>query len=241
MKKINLIITYLYHSGFKVEIEDNLLIFDYYQPFFTLSGDNSPGIITGDSLIGKSPVYVFSSHNHHDHFDSKILGWAETNPEITYILSDDIKNHPKKGNLRQIKPYQKFEDGIVSVQTFGSTDQGVSFLVHVNGINIFHAGDLNWWYWKEDTEAEREKASKAFKGEIEKIKGHPIDIAFFPVDPRLEEFYAFGADYFIKEVTPKVLIPMHFGDNYQVTGLFKNKNLPVKTVEIKQRGQKLNL
>ena len=61
-----------------------------------------------------------------------------------------------------------------------------------------------------------EKA-KAFKTEIHKIQGEEIDVAFFPVDSRLEEFYYLGGNYFIETLSPKLFIPMHFGDNVKVT------------------------
>ena len=35
----------------------------------------------------------------------------------------------------------------VKIKAFGSTDIGISFLVSVDGVDIFHAGDLNWWHW----------------------------------------------------------------------------------------------
>ena len=31
-----------------------------------------------------------------------------------------------------------------------SPDEGVAWMVTVNGQSIFHAGDLNWWHWAEE-------------------------------------------------------------------------------------------
>jgi len=62
-----------------------------------------------------------------------------------------------------------------------------------------------------------------FKYEIDKIKDEKIDIAFFPVDPRLEEFSHLGGEHFIKTMSPKLFIPMHFGDSFSVCKDFADK------------------
>ena len=71
-------ITYMNHSGFVLELENAVLVFDYYR------GELPP-------LPKEKSIYVFSSHAHPDHFQKKIFTWANTYHSITYILSDDIK------------------------------------------------------------------------------------------------------------------------------------------------------
>lgn len=71
-------ITYIHHSCFSVEIADAVMLFDYYKgciPMFDL---------------GKH-IYVFASHKHHDHFDKNVFELAKTYPNITFILSNDIR------------------------------------------------------------------------------------------------------------------------------------------------------
>jgi L-ascorbate metabolism protein UlaG (beta-lactamase superfamily) len=227
-------ITYLFHSGFAVETDNCLLIFDYYQPNVQRRPD---GKITGEYLKNKN-VYVFSSHSHADHFDPAILDWTKDNPDITYILSSDIAV-PANENYHFLAPYQAFAAKGLSVKAFGSTDIGVSFLVEIDGLAIFHAGDLNWWHWKGDLEVNQQTAGKMFKAEIAKLIGTKIDIAFFPVDRRLEEFYAQGAEYFAAKIQPKLLLPMHFGRDFAATTAFaaKLQEAAVKTVEINHKGQ----
>jgi len=128
------------------------------------------------------------------------------------------------------------------VKAYGSTDIGISFLVKVDNLTIFHAGDLNWWHWKEDSLEEQRLAELNFKIQIEKLKKEEaIDIAFFPVDPRLEEFYSIGGQYFSEQLHPSVLIPMHFADNPSITREFskKMKKLNIKSVEITQAPQEI--
>ncbi|MDP4090998.1 MAG: MBL fold metallo-hydrolase, partial [Bacillota bacterium] len=188
-------------------------------------------------------IVVFSSHSHMDHFNPVILNWQSKRPDIEYVLSSDIEVKGHYHGVHTIAPYEKAEVGPVTVKSFGSTDIGVSYLVEVGGINIFHAGDLNWWYWWDDTEAEIKKAESWFKDEISRLEGEKVDIAFFPVDPRLEHNYCMGAKYFIDKLKPEILFPMHFGNSYKTTVKFKEevKNSGTRVMEIEKRGQEFEL
>jgi len=226
-------ITYLVHSGFSVETAHHFFLFDYCP-----SMDRTPQI-TADFLRTKENVYVFASHSHGDHFDAAILKWADTNPAIQYVLSSDIRVKDGKQKCHLMNPYEQWRDGQLEVRTFGSTDAGVSFWLNVDGLAIFHAGDLNWWHWSGETKAERDFADRNFIEEMGKLPSQPIDIAFFPVDRRLEENYALGAEYFAKKMQPKLLVPMHFGADYAATKAFKAKvaGTGLATVEITHQGQ----
>lgn len=229
MAKVNnLSLQYINHSGFLIETDNKQFVFDYYK-----------GSV---SLLDKK-TYVFSSHAHLDHYNPQIFEWQK-NHEIQYILSSDIEeDHPlpqSRDNIRIISPYQEIDIDDIKVKAYGSTDEGVSFLLHFNGINIFHAGDLNWWHWWEDTLEGIEAAEKMFKEEISLIKGEAIHIAFFPVDPRLEKYYALGAKYFIENVHPQILVPMHFGEDYKVIKQFVDemRDCPTRILEISHEGQR---
>ena len=75
---------------------------------------------------------------------------------IKFILSDDIweKRIPEevKGQTRRMKPDEEIVLDDIRIRTLRSTDEGVAFLVSVEGKMIYHAGDLNDWYWKEESE-----------------------------------------------------------------------------------------
>lgn len=224
MKK-NIKIQYIYHSGFSVELEGRQFIFDYYS-----------GQIDLINLQGKN-TFIFASHGHPDHYNPVIFEWQKENPSLKYILSSDIALPNEKyeePNLYWLSPYEEIQVSGIQIKAYGSTDLGVSFLVQWAGVTMFHAGDLNWWHWWGETPEEIAKAEKEFKREISKIKGVEIDVAFFPVDPRLEHNYTLGADYFIQEIGPKALIPMHFGKNVdepiQYSQKMKDKNTRTKVI-----------
>lgn len=197
-------IEYIHHSGFTVETDNYFLVFDYYK---------------GNINLKDKKIIVFSSHNHSDHFNPEIFNWSENHPDIHYVLSNDIETKPNP-NTHIMEPYEKLKLFDVNIKSYGSTDLGLSFLVEVDDKNIFFAGDLNWWYWDDDSKEEKDEMKRAFKDEIGKIKGNSIDIAFFPVDPRLREHYHLGGEYFIQELKPKLFIPMHFWRKYKTTTKF---------------------
>jgi L-ascorbate metabolism protein UlaG (beta-lactamase superfamily) len=235
MKNPEITIQYIYHSGFVVETPKSVLVFDYYQGTVNHKDDQV------------KPTFVFSSHIHPDHFNPQIFEWGNEDSNIKYILSSDIKGSntipQKDDNIIFISPYEEIKIKDLTIKAYGSTDEGVSFLVQCDDISIFHAGDLNWWYWWGDSEDEIVKAERMFKEEVAKIKGVDIDIAFFPVDPRLEMHFSDGAEYFIAQVKPHILIPMHFGDNYNASKMLADK-IEVESCRIIQfthRGQVIPL
>lgn len=201
MTKLEVI--YLHHSGFAVRTENHLLVFDYYK---------DPSKSMPELLEQGKTVYVFSSHSHTDHFNAEIEKFQST--VAAYFLSSDISTAGGLSGVAQNKliymnPYQNKEHQAITVVTYGSTDQGVSFLVEVDGWRIFHAGDLNWWHWKEDTPENIQTAKDGFEKEMKLLEGLKLDVAFFPVDSRLEEFWTIGAEEFCRKVDVKQLITMH--------------------------------
>ena len=100
---------------------------------------------------------------------------------------------------------------MISVTAFDSTDLGVSFLLNIHGKKVFHAGDLNFWHWRDESSLkEIEEAEMEFIRAVKPISRESVDIAFFPVDPRQGTMFEAGANYFILQVKPRLLIPMHY-------------------------------
>ena len=100
----------------------------------------------------------------------------------------------------------------VTVRAFGSTDMGVSFLVDANGKRIFHAGDYNLWHWEdESTQEEIDEATQWFERILSDLMPYAgtIDLAFFPLDPRMGKNTARGIERFMDVMRPKVVVPMH--------------------------------
>ena len=199
-------VTYLYHSGFVVEFDDIVLVFDYYK-------GELPETVRGKKL------YVFSSHYHKDHFQYKVFDWA-LEYDATYVLSKDIRTKGPEGRTVKVKRRQNLSVDELQIQTLRSTDEGVAFLVRVKGITLYHAGDLNWWHWEEEGPEYNEKMKRDYQAEIGTIAGEHIDLAFVPLDPRLEEAYGWGIDYFMRHTETIRLFPMHLWGGYKTIPRF---------------------
>lgn len=133
-------LTYIFHSGFVLETNQSILVFDYWL--------DPCGVMDG-VLKSEKPMYVFSSHFHEDHFTKTIFGWKKQKPNITYILSKDILRHRRAAKEDAdvwLAKGGSWSDERLSVKALGSNDSGVSWIVETEGRRIFHAGDLNNWY-----------------------------------------------------------------------------------------------
>lgn len=212
-------ITYYHHSGFSAALDDTLLIFDYW------TGEHGelpfPKRITPELLSKYKEIVVFISHEHPDHMDPAVFEWRKDFP-VTYIVSHDM---PVGTRGKRMAPGDSLiVSENVSVRAFESTDLGVSFLVDLRGIKIFHAGDLNFWHWREEsTLKEIEEAEQDFNQAVEPLKGEAIDVAFFPVDPRQGRLFDAGANTFILSVKPRLLIPMHFWGRAEIAVEFARR------------------
>ena len=101
-----------------------------------------------------------------------------------------------------------------TVMNGATVESMVSFLVTTDGSVIFHAGDLNDWYWEEEsTHDELLEDEGNYLRIIKKLAGQKIDIAFIPQDPRLKQHADRGIQYFREIVSPCRIIPMHFPGN----------------------------
>lgn len=217
MKPLSAKVTHVYHSGFIIETPKNVLLFDYTDP-----GTENPTATRLHQLLQQHNTVVFVSHHHHDHFTPSLLDWQSRNPSLQIVAGFDVPLTP--GNKTHLmKPHETLRINGVSIESFGSTDDGVSFYVRADNMSFFHAGDLNWWHWKSFSPAEQLKEEKEYKNALEKLRGKPIDIAFVPVDPRLDEHYYLAGEYFIETCKPSLFVPMHFGLNFGITRDFANK------------------
>lgn len=192
-------ITCIDHSGFLYERDQINLIFDYYT--------DPRHIITPARFAGKKS-YVFVSHAHADHYNPQIEKWAAFG-EVSYILDAGIA--PFSPSCRLVEEGACLHLGDLTVQAFGSTDIGVSFLVKLPQLTLYHAGDLNDWCWKGEMSDEACAQMEAdFLAKVEAMRGIAVDVAFFPVDARLGPYAAKGVELYARQIKPGTIIPMHF-------------------------------
>lgn len=232
-------VTYYHHSGFSVASGDVLLVFDYWRG----KANHFPEAlgITPEVLARYNEVYVFISHEHEDHYDGVVYTWDQYAP-VTYIVADCLPEQAR-GHRVQKGSEMSLSDR-VQVKCYGSTDSGVSFLVTVDGVSFFHAGDLNFWHWREVCNAHQiQEADADFRSEMADIQGVDIDVAFFPVDPRMGMLFDAGANYFVLTAKPRLLLPMHFWGRSDLISEFARRSRTRETeiVALSSPGQAITL
>ena len=228
-------ITYIYHSSYSVEFEEEkvVLIFDYYKgtlPLFDKDAD----------------IFMFVSHKHFDHYSKKIFDLGNEYQNITFILPNEMKMNVKymdrwniaaisREKIKYVSCNEKYEfvgysmrQPQLFVKTLKSTDAGVAYIVEGFEKTIYHAGDLNWWIWDEVPEEKNDNMTKRFQEEIAKISGLEIDVAFLPLDPRQEDKFYWGFDYFMKTCDVKNAFPMHLWEKYEIIDEFKKMDIADK-------------
>ena len=210
-------IIFIHHSCFLVELDDKVLIFDYFD------GDKVEGMHFTGKLPSYEPdtkIYMFASHSHKDHYDMDILRLADKYPNIHYIFSKDIRISPHflskhgidpavRDRVTFVSPDNTYHVDDLDIMTLRSTDAGVAFYVTSNGVSLFHAGDLNDWEWDGAGDLINGRVRRAFRHEIKKLSEKPINVAFFPMDPKLMEYQFKGFDFFLQNTSAEFVFPMH--------------------------------
>ncbi len=225
-------VTYIKHSGFAIEWEECIWVFDYYKGRLP-------------EWDKKKPLFIFASHAHEDHFNPEIFNLFSDYEQVNYILSSDIKKKTSglllsediRNKIATLDVDERLTLPVtgslkLEVKTLDSTDCGVSFLVKYKERYVFHAGDLNCWVWDDDSKAERNNMISRFKREIDKLEDIPIELAFLPLDPRLGVNYDMGVRYFLDHVKADHIFPMHLWERYDTVRRFRDS---LETRQMKER------
>ena len=205
-------IVYAGHSGWIVQTENNVLVFDYWVKSLNPDKCLANGSFCEKEMKNKN-VYVFVSHDHTDHFDKAIYNWADKVKNITYIYGFKPEESWVYQNTAYDGPdYQyinnnetkKINDIVVT--TIKSNDTGQGFLVELDGLSIFHPGD-HAMFTAEDGDV--------FRKEVDFIaeKCSQVDVAFLPVtgcpSRWKKEYIIEGFFYNIDKLNPQQVFPMH--------------------------------
>ena len=245
-----MIITYIYHSCCAIEFSKFSVIIDYY--IDPVKEGEEVGWVEKNLLQNDKPLYVLCTHSHSDHFNEEVLSWDAKKDNITYIFSKEVaetlKDNPllKDEKITYLDKFEEYKDKNIKVQAFGSTDEGSSFYMEHERKKIFHAGDLNNWHWNE--EVPRDEAfvfENQYICELELLSEQvkKVDIAMFPLDPRLGKDFMRGGEQFVNKIKTENFLPLHFGDNYELIQQFEpiaNK-AKTKLLKLEHKAQSFKL
>jgi len=202
------------------------------------------GRINPTEIAGQN-VEVFVTHEHQDHFDEAIFEWNEGIDDISYVYGFEPDSLPQyqeagyngPGYIYTAPRSQKTVDGM-EIVTLRANDAGVGFLVKVDGLTIYHAGDHAGW---------REGEKDGYMSEIDYISEYvdELDFAFLNVsgchthdECALNE----GNDYPITKLKPRFLVPTHaLNSEYRYTEYMEHcmeRDLDVDYICAENRGDK---
>lgn len=237
-------VTYIYHSCCAIEFDAFSVIIDFYKD--TGKGKKRKNWVNDYLLKKDEPLYVLCTHSHGDHLNEETLSWDKEKANITYVFSKEIKETLQDDKIHYLDKLESYKDENISIKAFGSTDEGGSFYIQHKDTKIFHAGDLNNWHWNEEVSKEE---SLVFENhyicELELLSEEvkKVDVAMFPLDPRLGKAFMRGGIQFINKVETDNFLPLHFGDNYKRIKEFEpyaraaNCNL----LKVKEKGQSFKI
>ena len=228
-------IQYHGHSGFSVELEKHILVFDYY---------------TGSlpKLPENKTAFIFVSHHHPDHLNPTVFTWQKNHPNLRYILAADIrKEYPLQHgavNCHFLKGEMQVTIEDITVQSLFSTDCGAAFLVTAEGKRIYHAGDLCLWLWGGMDRNESRQMMGHFMKYVSPLKDIPIDLAFLTLDNRQEKGAFLNIDYYMRHFSINTCIPMHYFGTTDIADYLKadNSSEPYRDRIVKMKpGETLSL
>lgn len=206
------------HCGYAVKTKNKLLIFDYHS-YGTLP--EKPTLANGfinPEEIKDLDVVVFVSHNHFDHFNPAILSWQSVVKNITYVFGWKTGFGGKAIDMAEPRSEKRIGDMVI--YTVNDTHVGipeVAYLVKVDGITIYHAGD----YFG---------SVNGYNSDMKYIleKGGKIDLGFISSIRQVES------------LLPRYYFPSHelgfeFRYNAQKTEI-KAKRIPTQVIISENRG-----
>jgi ankyrin repeat protein len=233
-------IWYLGHCGYAIKTATHFLIFDYYN-----SGKNpaNPGLINGHidpSEIAGENVLVFVTHEHADHYDTSIYNWKNGVKNIKYIYGFNPAGNGQTSysgpEYQYLAPRQNQSVDNVTINTIAANDGGVGFLVEVDGLKIYHAGDHAGW-----AAGQRD----GYIGEIDYLSGltSNIDLAFLNATgchSHDSTALADGTIYTLNKLNPGAWFPTHGLDHEYVytpfVGEMAKKGSKAEAICLENRG-----
>jgi L-ascorbate metabolism protein UlaG (beta-lactamase superfamily) len=224
LKEGEAIVWSLGHCGFAVKTRTRLLVFDY----FSRGGPRpeKPSLANGfvnPEEIKDQDVTVFVSHAHGDHFDPVILSWQSTINRIQYVFGWNARKGERSIDLpapRATKTLGTIE--IFTVNGEHNDVPEVAYLVKVDGLAIYHAGDYlgSLDHYQDDMAYLLKKAGTidiAFIGKIQQAESLKPRIVF-PIHAYNREFMygAFARQAAEKKLSSRVICPENKGDRFML-------------------------
>jgi len=194
------VVWYLFDTGWVIKTKNHLLIFDYVPraisalppsvPSCLSSGDVNPRQIREQKVTAFVPI--IRDQNHVDTH----LSWKKEIQDLTYVFGED---KVRDSAVVYIPPRERRLVKGMEIQTIGTTGYGEGFVVTVDGLTIFYAGDHE----------SNEPSWDLFTREIDFLKGRvpPIDMVFLQMIFEEQHRSSRGVLYALEKLKPAVMFP----------------------------------
>ena len=199
-------VVYIFHNCFVVHAGEHTLLFDCPAPQYL---PKRSAAALAPELRGRN-VTAFVSHSHTDHCHPDLASVCAEAAGARFVVSDDVADlYPASvpAGALVLEPDQAGGIDGIGIETLASNDLGLAFVLEVEGLRLYHGGDLAAWVWDTASAAEKAFTAGFFSTALERIAARPVDIAFTNVDRRLPNLA--GGPEFAARVRPRVLVPMH--------------------------------
>jgi L-ascorbate 6-phosphate lactonase len=224
LKEKEIGIVWLGQNGFLIKSKSCVFLFDPYLSDFaeqwTWGWKNEHVRMSAIPIQPKEIYgvdYVLCTHDHVDHIDPFTIPIvALRNPETKFVAPKVAKQRMlslfvKESNLILLKGEDNIELPEIKIHAIPAAHSKLesdmengfhflSFIVEVDGVTIFHAGD-----------------TVHYEGQTDYFKDFNVDVAFLPINgyqpPELEfepNFSIAEAIGFAKEINAKTVVPMHY-------------------------------
>jgi L-ascorbate metabolism protein UlaG (beta-lactamase superfamily) len=199
-------VVHIFHNCFVLHAGERTLLFDCPAPQHL---PRRAAQALAPELAGRR-VTAFVSHSHTDHCHPDLAQVCAGAAVARFVFSDDVAElYPQSvppGAL-VLEPDQEAELEGVHIETLASNDLGLAFVLELEGLRVYHGGDLAAWVWDTASPAEKAFTAGFFSAALERIARKPVDIGFTNVDRRLANLA--GGPEFARVVRPRLLVPMH--------------------------------
>lgn len=194
-------IQYLAHSAFICETSRRLLVFDVgtVPPL--------PPALEPDwdaLLAGPKPIFVFSSHNHPDHYSAALQRRVDAAPGAHFVAGDFGR---AEGRTVRVNPGDDCVIDDCRIFAVAATDKGIAAFLEFPEICVYFGGDHAIW----DDLPEFQKPYRTSMVKLAQA-GFKPDLAFIPVgtsDGWQEDALLEGCRLALTKLSPHGVVPMH--------------------------------
>ncbi|MGZ8553439.1 MAG: MBL fold metallo-hydrolase [Chitinophagaceae bacterium] len=198
-------VTYLYNSGWLIETTKEVILIDYV-PNEKQQLDSFLFAKLQQGEGANKKTFILITHEHSDHFYEPLLGWHHKIDGLTTILGWNYATTDK--SILKVFGRDSLTIGSFKLVSHPSTDAGSGFLISVNNLIFYHAGDHAAW---------SQELTEKFTNELKFIRSvaKEIDMVFIPIAQgklggcKSTESISNGLLLTLEILTPGIVFPMH--------------------------------